>query len=183
MRHTLSILATVWLIAALLGTVFEKDLWNWMFLLGPAVKWGLIATGAIMALVFLRNSLPDRENRRSARAALAIAVSGLVLLVGFCDYLSQDVRFLLSRARYEQRLAEVLSGRGADDGELARIERGSSTQKVAFCWIGGVTDNWVGLVYDPTGEVSNADKARDLFGGQMTHSRHLTGPWYLCWFT
>ena len=182
MRHPLSILAIIWLIVAVLGTVFEMDMYRRMSLLAAPVWWGLIAMGAIMALAALRNSMPDRDGCRSARVALAITVSGLVLLVSFREYLSEDFRFLLSRAHYERRVAEVLSGKGAGDKEVAGIERGAST-KVAFYWIRGVTDNWAGLVYDPAGEVGNVDSGGGLFGGQLTHSRHLTGPWYLCWFT
>jgi hypothetical protein len=71
-------------------------------------------------------------------------------------------------------------------------------QRVAFSW-GGILDNWVGVVYDPTGEVmkanildtktwSNRDdpdyvSAAGLFGGTLIRARHFEGNWYLCWFT
>ncbi len=198
MGRSLSILAAVWLIIALLCTVFEMDLWELIFFFALPVRWCLVATGVIIALVALRSSLPDRNNRRSALTALVMAFSGVVLLLGFRDFLSLDIRFLLSRAKYERRLADVLSGNGeATDGDVAGVERGPP-DRVAFYWKRGVTDNWVGLVYDPTGEVSKAGefrrdwsnwhdpnlaKVRDLFGGAIFDSRHLTGPWYICWFT
>ena len=197
MRRPLSILALVWLIIALLCNVFERDLWELMFFFAWPVRWGLIAMGAIIALVGLRSSMPDREYRRSARVALAIALSGLALVLGFREYLSQDVRFLLTRAHYERQREEVLSGKRANSTDVAGIERGATVQ-VAFYWMRGVTDNWVGLVYDPSGEVLQArefrrdwsnwsdpelEKVRSLFGGAMYNARHLTGSWYICWFT
>ena len=193
MRHPLTIVATVWFVFALLGTVFEMDLWKWLFLTVPLVKLSLIGMGAVLALLALRNAMPDRLDRRSARVALAISVSGLVLFVGFRDYLSQNVRFLLSRAHYEKQVAEVLSGVSDSDSKVGGNERDSSSQvafcwkngsstQVAFYWIRGFAGDWVGLVYDSAGEVHNARLRSDVFG-PGTHSRHLTGPWYLCWFT
>lgn len=193
MRHPLTIVATVWFVFALLGTVFEMDLWKWLFLTVPLVKLSLIGMGAVLALLALRNAMRDRQDRRNARVALTISVLGLVLLVGFRDYLSQNLRFLMSRAHYEKQVAEVLSVMSDSDSKVGGNERDSSSQvafcwkngsstQVAFYWIRGFAGDWVGLVYDSAGEVHNARLRSDVFG-PGTHSRHLTGPWYLCWFT
>jgi len=183
LKWSLALVVAFWLLVALLWSIFEKDLWeeSWLFIFTP-VRWGLIGSGVILALVALRQIMPGGENRHCAIAALFLAISGLVMMFAGREFLSQDVRFLLSKAHYERRVAEVLAGRRAKAPDIAAIERGPP-DRVAFYWKRGVTDNWVGLVYDPTGDVVNAAACQDFFGGTMTHSRHLTGPWFICWFT
>jgi hypothetical protein len=198
LKWSLALVAAVWLLIALGWTLFEKDLWEepWDIILIP-VRWGLNGCGVILALIALRHTMPDGENRPSAVTALFLTAAGLVLMFAGCQFLSQDVRFRLSKEHYERRLAEVLAGKVTSRADVAGIEFGPP-DRVAFYWKRGVTDNWVGLVYDPTGEVLQArefrrdwsnwtdpklEKVRDLFGGSMCGARHLTGPWFICWFT
>ena len=70
--------------------------------------------------------------------------------------------------------------------------------RVVFVQPGGVLDNWVGIVYDPTGIVINARQFKDdwsnwndpalkevrqMFGGDLRWVEPLGGPWYRCTFT
>ena len=70
--------------------------------------------------------------------------------------------------------------------------------RIAFYWQRGVIDNWVGLVYDPTGKVIKANKfksdwsnwgdaslaeVKGLFGGDLRRAKRMSKNWYLCWFT
>jgi hypothetical protein len=198
LKWSLALVSAFWLLVVLVWALFEKDLWEepWEFIFIP-VRWGLYGSGVILALVALRQVMPDGENRLSAAAALLLSAAGLVLLFAGCRFLSQDVRFLISKAHYERRLEEILTGKVTRCADVAGIEFGPP-DRVAFYWKRGVTDNWVGLVYDPSGEVLQArefrrdwsnwsdpklEKVRDLFGGAMYNARHLTGPWYICWFT
>jgi len=176
-------LVVVWLVTGVLWCVFEHDIWETTgFHIFSPVWWCLLAAGTALTLAALRWVMPDRKHRLPATVALLIAVSGLALLFFGRSFLSMDVRFQLSMSHYERRVAEVLAGRRTKATDIAGIERGPP-DRVAFYWKRGVTDNWVGLVYDPTGDVVNAAACQDFFGGTMTHSRHLTGPWFICWFT
>jgi hypothetical protein len=187
LNWSLALVVACWLFVSVMWNIFERDVFEatgvflYMFIF-PPVRWGFIAVGVILALVSFRQVMSGRENRSSAAAALFLSVTGLVLMFAGRELLSQDVRFLLSKAHYERRLTEVIAGEGTGGADVAEIEHGPP-DRVAFYWKRGVTDNWVGLVYDPTGEAGNPGTGADLFGGLMTRSRHLTGFWYLCWFT
>ncbi len=69
--------------------------------------------------------------------------------------------------------------------------------RVALIWA-GFLDNWVGIIYDPTGEVLKSNDlkrdysnwndpklapVKELFGGDMQSAEHLWGDWYFCGFT
>jgi len=59
--------------------------------------------------------------------------------------------------------------------------------RVVFMFLPGVVDNWVGLVYDSSGEVMKINYGdnsyRGLFGGDMTGCKEVKKNWYLCSFT
>jgi hypothetical protein len=100
--------------------------------------------------------------------------------------------------RYASEVNEIIKDR--DGWELrnpssdATVDETDGTVRVAFL-LGGIIDNWTGVVYDPTGEVLKVNgfelfgdewreaKVTQLFGGDMTSARHLKGHWYLCTFT
>ena len=114
------------------------------------------------------------------------------------------MRFALHRASYEEKVRIILQAKAeGHDVEklkisgLAHVDDGPPV-RVAFFWFRGVTDNWVGLVFDPTGDVMKVNQLRAeklkwndprfqginmMFGGELYHAEHLSGPWYLCGFT
>jgi hypothetical protein len=70
--------------------------------------------------------------------------------------------------------------------------------RVAFVEPGGILDNWIGIVYDPTGVVLKSRQFKEdwsnwnapalgeikrLFGGDLRWAEPLGGPWYRCTFT
>lgn len=195
LRYPFVILTVLWFFGVILVDVFEKDLWELFFAL--LVPWGFVGGGIIFALTIARLHMRLSAGRIEALTAIGIIMAGLITHFGAGRYLSMDVRFLIAKPYYERRLADVLSGGFADQhvGVASREPGG----RVAFYWKKGFgPDNWVGLVYDPTGEVMRAvnfllnpsatfdpvqDKVRDLFGGELYATRHLTGDWFICWFT
>jgi hypothetical protein len=142
------------------------------------MPWGFVGAGMILILV-----IPGLILRRSTKPAdgliaLAILAAGIAVHFAAGKFLSMDIRFLIAKHRFESRVAEILK-HGADprDADVADTDG----PRVAFYWIRGFgPDNWVGLVHDPTGDVRSNTS---LFGGTITATRHLSGNWYLCWFT
>jgi hypothetical protein len=197
LRYPFVILTVLWFIGIILVDVFEKDLWDMTFVFGLLVPWGFVGGGVIFALTIAGLHMRSSAGRREALTAIGIIMAGLITHFGAGRYLAMDVRFLIAKPYYERRLAEVLSGGFGDRyPDVAGRETGG---RVAFYWIRGFgPDNWVGLVHDPTGDVRDAvipwlnpsttsdptrKKVSGLFGGTLYASRHLTGHWYICWFT
>ncbi len=141
------------------------------------------------------------------RSAFLVGALGFAVFFGFLRLnpnFTRDVRFALHRASYEEKVRIILQAKaeGRDVEKLnisdfAYLDDGPPV-RVSFFWFRGVTDNWVGLVFDPTGEVMKANQFKSdwsnwhdpnlqgikrLFDGDLYHAEHLSGHWYLCGFT
>ena len=180
---TLRTAAFVWLVALLFFFVFSAPIADrlWMIYLVPHYGMVLVGVGIGLAVV-----LRTVRKKQVSLVPLAIVVLGLVLFftVGFRG--GRLALFLLRASHYEE-----LQEKATRTGELARdegvIEDGPPV-RYAFYWQRGVLDNWVGVVYDPSGELLKAVEQKDgemavLFGGTLYRCEHMRGHWYLCWFT
>lgn len=178
----------VWLVGTLLLLVFHQDL-IWV-LIGAVV----VPASAIVLLIGA-----IRRVRRSPIASIVfvLIISSMLVFVPTSGLSwGERTRFDLMRPSYERRLQQIISAhehgaRGNANRPDYIIDRGPPV-RVAFMWQSGVIDNWVGLVYDPTGVVMRANGSdgdiglgpvRKLFGGDIVASRHLQDHWYLCSFT
>jgi hypothetical protein len=199
LRSPFVMVALLWFLGIIAADVFEKDLWERLLFFALLVPWGFVGAGVIVVLTIATLHLRSSITRRGALLSLGILIAGLIIHFGAGTILSMDVRFLIAKPHYERRLAEVLAI-GADrlDVDVAGVEPGFPKRVAFYWWKGFGPDNWIGLVYDPSGEVMHAvnflanpsatfdpvqDEVRNLFGGSLYASRHLTGHWYICWFT
>ncbi len=176
---------------------FYPDLSELFFFGIVLLHFGLIAANVILIGFGL---WLFRKHRGLASVAV---VSGVILLFAFYTFgfgLGENLRFALLRSHYEKRLAVVLEARKegrAITGNDFQTDKGPPV-RIAFYWMRGVTDNWAGLVHDPTRMLKDfddrpdrsreddsrtADVVRDWFGGTLYRARHMSGDWYLCWFT
>jgi len=145
-----------------------------------------------------------RGPARSRRFAMACVMAASMYALNFTSLPRLPTiygRFLWNLPSYQNVVAEVerlrrYPGTQAYEGHDCIVDPGPPL-RVAFVW-GGIIDNWVGIVYDPTGEVLKANEFRadwsnwddprlapvkGLFGGDLRSTRHLFGPWYYCTFT
>lgn len=119
----------------------------------------------------------------------------------------ETLRFKIHKKEYEKTVLDwqtKLKMGQIDPSTIKGIQEGNCyidvgpPLRIAFVWPGGIIDNWIGVVYDPSGFVmkcrefersgSNWDdpslrKGRELFGGDMFYCRQLEEGWYLCSFT
>lgn len=189
----------VWLITVLLRLIFLPDLERVLGILVREVQLGSLGIAALLlGWAFLR----VRRSPRVAAAGLLVVFSTLAFEFTAGQSWGRRTRFALVRQSYEQRLRDILQSfeRGVPvESRPAEflIEPGPPV-RVAFLWQAGVTDNWVGLVYDPTGVVMRANQfhrngsnwsdpalepVKRLFGGDLVRASHLKDHWYLCAFT
>ena len=112
------------------------------------------------------------------------------------------VTLLTKRSSYEAIIVKAKTGafqpgdsRQSYDGTDFILDEGPP-MRLAFPLPGGVLDNWSGIVFDPTGDVTLARgfaKGGDgftappavhaLFGGDIVTCDHLSGDFYYCTFT
>jgi len=134
---------------------------------------------------------------RTGAVLLAAALLGLFCYGGSAARLA---RFCALKSGYEAIVNEAEQGLTDRGGiSLGRSDffiDENRPVRVAFPWT-GIVDNWCGVVFDPTDELSRfcGDAGRDshgflkepalrrLFGGDMIYCERLEKGWYFCWFT
>ena len=122
------------------------------------------------------------------------------------------MRFLRYEKKYVQIIEKIETKKISSNGSLNGISYNTEVDpamRVSFSW-GGIIDNWRGIIYDPTNELSTiaennqihinsgdrnsltpADEEyikettelKLLFGGVIYKVKKMGNNWYLCWFT
>jgi len=163
--------------------IYSKDLEESLWFLYDPLLIGFV--WFVGVAIFVLAAIRIRKQHRTAIACLVVIVFGSLAFV--CeDYLAVNVRFRISQTHYEKRLQSVLSSDSAAKADDVAGVEGTTSKRVAFYWIRGVTDNWVGLVFDPTdslAEPRSSQRQAQYFGEDLVSARHLNGHWYLCTFT
>lgn len=114
-----------------------------------------------------------------AAALLVLALPQTHLRSGL-TWLAAATRLALHEREYEEQAQAVLALPESQPPEPP-WERDSGPPRRAALVFGGITDNWLGLVYDPSQTMNDAPEK--VFGGDLVCSAHLWGPWYLVDFT
>jgi hypothetical protein len=175
-----------------------------------AVLYGLLwITWIIGGLGLLARALWVAWRHRWPRSSIALAAAtvavGAATFASFPTLAATGQRWLLESrlARFGIIVAELQRREspvsGVVEEKRARyIVEPGPVLRVAFILPGGILDNWRGLIYDPSGQVLEAQRFRKdwsnwddpelaaikaMFGGDMRNCRHVRGAWHLCLFT
>jgi hypothetical protein len=155
------------------------------YIIGPGALAFALLLGAfgVLALLIALVALAKARTRPNAYSALVILGAWAAWLFLPTDIMGVHAKFWLERASYEAAVAQIAVGREPTcvRANVCRHEAGSS-MPLAFPWE-GIIDNWVGVVYDPTGTVIDAARYRGIFGGDLVGCSHISGPYFLCSFT
>ena len=153
------------------------------------------------------------------RNPMTIASLVGLLFVGVISYgtnfttdLGDKLRFNRYKKAYVEIIDKIKLNEISAKGKFEGINYDSETNKLtrfSFSW-GGILDNWKGIVYDPTNQLSkiaenngihiNSIKGKPLtpaekqhikettelkmlFGGVIYKVKKMRDNWYLCWFT
>lgn len=185
-----------WLLLTLTYFAFYYDQLLSIFtsLVGGALLLACIPLAAIATVVGIKKKIYPLLG--VAILVVAVAMVGWLTPVG--ETFGARFKFWRNMEHYQSVVDQISAGadKSAIDNPIT-IDPGPP-QRIAFSW-GGLLDNWRGVVHDPSGEVMKANildrttwSNRDdtdyasvsgLFGGTLIKAQHLTGDWYLCWFT
>jgi hypothetical protein len=194
----LPLITAIWFVLFILvgaSGVFLNDPFDLFMPLFAAFLWlvgGALALGLLASLFYWQ--------RRMLRIiCLSLVVITLPTFYVYGDDISFYSYFYWHKNQYEDVIARVNSSAECsprNSEKLIWVVDCRSPRRIAFPMPGGITDNWVGIIYDPTGLVMQANQVpmsdiKDLkyayvvglFSGDMTSARHLFGPWYVCSFT
>lgn len=185
-----------WLVVTLAYFAFYYDDLLSIFtpLLGGALLLSSVPLAATAAIIGIKGK--PGIMLATGVAVLTIAIVGWFTPAG--KSFGAHWKFWREKANYESIVSQLAAGADASAFDHPITVDPGPPQRVAISW-GGILDNWVGVVHDPTGEVMKANildtktwSNRDnpeyagvagLFGGTLIRARHLEGNWYLCWFT
>ena len=175
--------------------VFLPHLLSWDFMAELMAPFAILG-GILGSFVWLATAAITRR--------LSFLYGGIVLgslcaaaLVVPVDELRISLWMLRYKGEYSRQVQEILKDpegwQVRNPNARTYVDVAGSEVRVGFV-LDGILDNWVGIVYDDTGEVMRVNALDDetewrespitqLFGGDMTYARHLEGNWYLCSFT
>ncbi len=162
-----------------------------LFYAGTAYLLEVFSIFVIFAVVFaglagLSVSALAIKKQRSRRAVFAV----VIILGLWCVWLYAPVRdiglwvrFAIEESRYSVALESVVQGRppACMAEKTCDFEAGPPARAV-FSW-GGLVDNWVGVVIDPSDDIMNLERNRGAFGGKLVACRPIRSHFYLCSFT
>jgi hypothetical protein len=198
----LQIVSSVWFGVLFMHCLFSYEIQIALWILDlPVVAFlGLagLALAVVWAVVACRKPQPLRSVLLCAACLIA---TGVFLFTPYGTLLGTYFRFYRHLEHYEAVVAQISQ---ADIGTLTErqqsqeyiIDKGPPV-RIAFVWH-VMIDNWIGIVYDPSGEVMRANvfkrdwsnwkdpqlrPVKALFGGDLYMTRKLWKDWYCCWFT
>ena len=195
-----------WIVAGGALAFFERPLWDaiWILTLGLWALYavvGFVLFGVMAWRGWRRGRLRGALLGGGAMVLLEVALAlGLPYVSAAGDQFQFARRFARMKPQYEAIVARVVAApepRGGEaSGIVFEVDAGPP-RRVAFPQPGGITDNWEGVVWDPTGVVRSATgwrhgiagdytataEARRLFGGDLVACRHIADHFYRCWFT
>ncbi len=191
-------IAAVWLSLFILAGLLGLYLFHGFDFVSPLLLGILWLFGVVLALGLLV-SLFDSERRIRRLICLLLVAASFPTFYFYGYDISFYSYFYWHKSQYEAVIAQVNSSTDCQslllDKFRTRVDC-NSPRRVAIPMPGGIIDNWVGIVYDPTGLVMQANKVPmadlknpkyayvvGLFGGDMISARHLFGHWYVCSFT
>lgn len=192
-------ITVIWLVMFILAGVFGIYLDQPFDFVSPLIIGLLWLLGGALALGLVA-SLFDAEGRIRRVVCLLLIGTAFPTFYFYGYDISFYSYFYWHKSQYEAVIASLSSSTQCpppihSDETNPRFDC-DSPRRVAFPMPGGIIDNWVGIVYDPTGLVTQVNQVSGsglknpkfayvvgLFGGDMASARHLFGHWYVCSFT
>jgi hypothetical protein len=181
------ILSVAWGILLIALCIFRYELSREFWFIPDLFLLGLFFTGIILLLVSVIVAIKGKSLHTFYFRILPILVIGI--LGFFIARYSYDIFLYAHMSTYEEIVQKASNGELSKDGGYKgvgyEIEKSADNKiRVAFPDGTGIIDNWCGLVWDPSGLIGTVtEESKKLFGGDLTGSRHKTGPWYIACFT
>ncbi|MED5457234.1 MAG: hypothetical protein VX428_06960 [Verrucomicrobiota bacterium] len=206
------LLSAIIIILTIIRFLFHTEIYNSLWLFERLID-GLIISLSVFCCFKLTKII-----FRNRDLIMVVSLVGL-LLVGVISYgtnfttdLGDKLRFLRYEKKYVQIIEKIETKKISFNGSVNGISYNTEADpvmRVSFSW-GGILDNWRGIIYDPTNELSTiaennqininsgdrnsltpADEEyikettelKLLFGGVIYKVKKMANNWYLCWFT
>lgn len=189
----------VWLVLLFLFWFFADDLLAILWVMTLPLWLALYLWRLVLIIVCLVHLIKDKD-KRAPLVSLSVLIAALLFLHTVGIGWLQTLRFQFKKRQYEATVARILADQAStqqeESGRDCLIDEGPPL-RVAFIQH-GILDNFVAIVYDPTGLVMEANKfkrdwsnwsdpklahAKRLFGGDLLWAQPLGGHWYRCDFT
>ena len=207
--HQLSVII---IILTIIRFLFHTEVYNSLWLFERLIDALIISLSVFCCFKLTKIIIRNRD------LIMILSLVGL-LLVGVISYgtnfttdLGDKLRFLRYEKKYVQIIEKIETKKISSNGSLNGISYNTEVDpamRVSFSW-GGIIDNWRGIIYDPTNELSkiaennqihiNSEERNPLtpddeqyiketaelkllFSGVIYKVKKMGNNWYLCWFT
>ena len=206
------LLSAIIIILTIIRFLFHTEIYNSLWLFERLIDGLIISLSVFCCFKLTKIIIRNRD------LIMILSLVGL-LLVGVISYgtnfttdLGDKLRFLRYEKKYVQIIEKIKTKKISSNGSVNGISYDTEVDpamRVSFSW-GGILDNWKGIIYDPTNELSkiaennqihiNSGERKQLtpdeeryiketaelkllFGGVIYKVKKMGNNWYLCWFT
>lgn len=196
---------TIWFVLTVLFGVMEFDITAKLWIISDIVKLFISFVGIILFIISLMQLVKYKTIKTIIIFQVVIVIGILHLNIIPWFGISEQIKLSFMLPKYKSVISTISNGtnlgiiekNGVSEIDGIQFIKGSGEQ-VAFPWFSGVTDNWIGIVYDPTDSVDNANKfksdwsnwndpnleeVKKMFGGDLEKSILIEENWYKCIFT
>lgn len=196
----------IWVTTLLAVCITYYRIYDAIYLFTSYAIIGLSFLGLILAIYSLKALFKER-NKKPPIIALILTISLSIFFVVSDKWIhfGNIARFYIEKSGYEATIAKVMDRNDDKEREKlcsgkCKIENGSdgNPRQLVFPWTSmDVLIGWLGVVYDPTGEIIKAPwlmrenpnidvnspvAKRTFFGCSVLNVEHLSGNWYLVHF-
>ncbi len=196
---------TIWFVLTIFFGIFEFDISSKLFILSDIYKIFISFVGIVLFIISVLQLKKHKMAKNITKFQVIIIIGILHLNIIPWFEISEQIKLSIMLPKYKSIISLISNGtnlsitekNGVSEINGIQFIRGYGEQ-VAFLWFSGVTDNWIGIVYDPTASVENAnkfksdwsnwndpnlEKVKEMFGGDLNKSILIEKNWYKCIFT
>ncbi|MCP3869059.1 MAG: hypothetical protein GY703_13345 [Gammaproteobacteria bacterium] len=155
------------------------------YLVGPSnIIYGLLTIlFGIVAVIGTLVQFVRRRDQLATLCLLGVVIVWLMWVLLPTRQLGMQTRFWMEKTTYDESVAQLKADKVIDClvADTCKIDPGPP-KRLVFSW-GGIIDNWIGVVFDPTDGVAQPDRHKGLFGGDLVSCQRMTENYYICSFT
>ncbi|OWQ47509.1 hypothetical protein CDL60_08765 [Roseateles noduli] len=151
--------------------------------LGMPLTLAVFISGLVALCGSAIGSWRGNDRVRGRREFVITLVVWVAWISGGVNVVAKRAWFWTERAYFDQAVREASQGQVPSCAATKRcIHEPGRDADLAFP-MGGILDNWYGVIHAPAWQDPSVDRDRSSFDGDLVGCDHLTGPYFICSFT
>lgn len=140
-------------------------------------------SGLVALLSAALGARRDGDREHCIRAGLITLIMWAMWIFGALDQFGEQAWFWMERPYFDRSVREAAEGMTPSCVASKRCFHEPGRAADLVFPLGGLLNNWRGVVHSPTWEDPSVERNPSSFVGEWARCKHLSGPYFLCGFT